>query len=164
MIFRTLFISLTIAVFSSVAAVSAPSPLLNKTIHLSYTGYAPVEGGNNFPRFWTITLYISSQGRVFKRASSIAGRQHGSKDIVGGNFHFSGNQLVSATRFGTGAVQITVGFRDNFQSCNVDIKAGTAEGAPFRWRSMSGKMRTATGPRVFSDQRCTIEAGNAFAN
>jgi hypothetical protein len=159
-----LFLVLLVAA-GPASASAAPVALLNKTIHISYNSYIPSTDGAHYPpRNVTITLYISSAGRVFSEKISRAGRYGKDKKFVGGNYKFVGSRLVADRHFGSGAAQISISFDNAFQRCDVKIIVGREKGKPLEWTSLNGVKRTASGPETTSNQTCSIESGNAFAH
>src|SRR5690349_747297 len=102
-------------------ASAAPAQLLNKTIRISYTSNVPAADGLNYPpRTNTLTIYVSSLGRVFMKRTSRAGGYGEGQETVGGNFSFVGSKLIGTRRFGNGAARIEISFDNAFQSCSVN--------------------------------------------
>lgn len=161
-------IAISAVVFTAVSVASAsaaPAALLNKTVHISYNLYiASTDGAHYPPRSNTLTLYISSAGRVFAKKVARAGRYGKERETVGGNYRFVGTKLIGTRHFGNGAGQILISFDRAFQSCSIEIAVGSEKGKRLEWTSLSGVKRTASGREVLSGQTCTIENGNAFAH
>lgn len=143
---------------------AAPAALHNKTIHISYGLYiASTDGAHYPPRNNTLTLYISSAGRVFAKKIARAGRYGKERETVGGNYRFVGSKLIGTRHFGNGAGQILISFDSAFQSCSIAIMVGAEKGKRLEWTSLNGVRRSASSREVLSGQTCTIENGNAFA-
>jgi len=158
----------------STASLAAPAGLLNKSIHISYGLYIPgrTAGGmvNRSGRTISVTLYISSAGRIFFKAIHRAG--HFGHDFAAApertarGFHFAGSTLVGAhaSPFGNIASQLKVSFDGSFQTCSADVMVGGAGGAPTSWIGLDGERYTATDHPNISDMSCSVQDGNAFAN
>jgi len=108
-------------------------------------------------------MYVSSAGRVFMKKTASAGRFSKGHETVGGNFQFVGSKLIGTRHFGSGAGQIIVSFDSSFQRCSVEVMVGAEKGKRLAWTSLDGIRRTASGRAVVSDQTCSVEDGNAFA-
>lgn len=159
---------------TSTASLAAPAGLLNKSIRISYGAYIPgrtADGRiNRSGRKVSVTLYISSAGRIFLKGLARAG--HFGRDVQAApdrtarGFHFAGVTLVGArvARFGNIAAQLKVSFDSSFQTCNADVIVGGAGGAPISWIGLDGERYTATGHPSISDVSCSVQDGNAFAN
>jgi len=159
---------------TSTASLAAPAGLLNKSIHISYGAYIPgrtADGRiNRSGRKVSLTLYVSSAGRIFFTGENRAG--HFGRDFKAApertarGFHFAGSTLVGAhaARFGNIAAQLKVSFDSSFQTCSANVIVGGTGGAPISWIGLDGERYTATGHPNISDVACSVQNGNAFAN
>jgi hypothetical protein len=169
---------LRIAVFAAAVclnlnpAFAAPAGLLNKTVNVSFGLFIPgrstVGSANPSGRKVSLTMYVSSAGRVFLKHVSRAGRfghdAEAGPERNGGKFRFAGSTLTGTFNFGNAAAQLTISFDGNFQSCNAGVIVGGENGAPITWVGLNGERYTATGHPTISAVTCSVESGNAFAN
>jgi hypothetical protein len=158
-------------------AVAAPPQLLNKTIQLNWSTQVVQRGPDgeiSRPRIdASRTVYVSSAGRLFDRASRENQKLRLKK---GGDFapdaktnragearglKFVGNNLVGNVAFAQGALQFTASFDPSFSSCTLNIVYGR-EGGGMRRRGLTGKMYTIESLTPTS-QTCSVRAGNPFA-
>ena len=151
--------------------VAAPAELLNKTITVSYAVTIPtrmddgrvVSGSRNASR----TIYISSAGRTFARASRSDGRRGETRDAApgeaGNTYRWQGSRLVGVMSFVSGAVQMIITFGPGGQSCDASIVIGRDGSNTLKRRGVDGSIREAAGPATVSGVSCSILAGNAFA-
>lgn len=168
------FAAAAILLCTSTASLAAPAGLLNKSIHISYGAFIPgrtADGRiNRSGRKVSVTLYISSAGRIFFKGINRAG--HFGRDFAAApertarGFHFAGSTLVGAhaSPFANIAAQLRISFDGSFQTCNADVIVGGTGGAPISWIGLDGERYTATGHPNISDVSCSVENGNAFAN
>lgn len=154
-------------------AVAAPDGLLNKTVHISWfqqtpgnevgTGASAGSAGRNV----TLTLYVSSAGRVFAKAAGQTKRFSGERSIgpEGTSFRAEGTRLVGTLKPATtnGATRVAVTFDGSFQSCTVQAILASEGGRPLEWQGLNGKRYIATGHPTVSNQSCSVSAGNGFA-
>src|SRR5436190_2147575 len=117
--------------------VAAPAQLLDKTIQLSWSTEVVQRGADGQivrPRIdANRTVYVSSAGRLFDRASRANERRRLKK---GGDYgpdasvnkasearglRFAGNNLVGTVAFAQGAMQFTVTFDPSFSSCSLSV-------------------------------------------
>lgn len=160
--------ALIVAWTAPVAA--APQQLLGKSVVVGMTTYLPAQADDGTPsaaRNITTTFYVSSQGRVFKRADHVgssAGRpsSRGELGPESRTAHFSGNRLVASARFGSGASQLIVAFDPSYRACTATVLVGRETGKPFTYIGFNGKRYTATGKIVVSNVSCAIREGNAL--
>ena len=151
--------------------VAAPAELLNKTVTVSYAITIParmddgrvVSGTRNAMR----TIYISSAGRTFARASRSDGRRGETREAApgeaGNNFRWQGSRLVGVMPLVSGAAQMIITFGPGGQSCEASIVIGRDGGNTLKWRAVDGSTREAASPATVSGVSCSIRAGNAFA-
>jgi hypothetical protein len=169
---RTAIVAAFVACGSYPALAAPPSALFNKTIRISYAIYRPNRGADGSsvttPRRTSMTIYISSVGRVFDKTIRRNGKfgrdSEYAPEQTSGSFQFSGSKMVGTARSGNAAKQMTVAFDSNFQSCTVEIRSGGENGSPMVWTGLNGIKYTATGPATYSAQACSIEAGNGLSN
>ena len=95
-------------------------------------------------------IYVSSNGRLFQRATRSSGQMSGTSDLGPGDkafsktgeaagMRFAGDRLVGNVAFATGAAQFTVSFGGGFSSCTVDVSLGR-EGGQMRRKGLDGRM------------------------
>lgn len=124
---------------------------------------------NRSTRKVSMTIYVSSTGRIFLKKVNRTGRF--GRDFAAAptrtarGFHFAGSTLVGVLRDRSGnmAAQWKVSFDSSFQSCSAEVIVGGAGGAPINWIALNGDRYTATGRPTISDMTCSVENGNAFA-
>lgn len=172
--FHRVTASAAILLCMGTASFAAPAGLLNKSIHISYGAYIPgrtADGRiNRSGRKVSMTIYVSSAGRIFMKGAARAG--HFGRDVQAApdrtarGFHFAGSTLIGAraARFGNIAVQLKVSFDGSFQTCTADVIVGGAGGAAISWIGLDGERYTATGHPSISDVSCSVQDGNAFAH
>jgi len=149
--------------------LAAPANVLNKTITVSLTTSAPwvtAEGQKGVgTRHTTHTIYVSSAGRVFAKRV----RQDGAASEVKGfapganTFRFVGDVLIGNATYVSGASEMIINFDPSGQSCTASVQYGRASGRAMSWKGVNGVTYTATGPWEASNVRCSVAAGNAFA-
>jgi hypothetical protein len=151
------------------AAHAAPEGMLNKTVSIAFTITIPARGADGStqanPRAITRTIYISSQGRVFVRASRRVGNNSATAERGPGEsgLRVSGNSLVGVFVFPSGASQLTVNFDASFSSCTAQIILGAEKGKPIVYKGINGVTYTQTGPAQVSGVSCSVRAGNPFS-
>lgn len=150
-------------------AYAAPQQLLEKTIFLDGTvtmiykkGDGPTASSKwNSRRI----IYVSSAGRVFSRVtrsndtqSFTDDRSPEAKASAEPQFTIRGNTIVSRDTKNGFRNSITITFDPTFTSCNVDPRVDVVgpskdrDGSKFQAQSYSAEMK------------CSVKAGNAFAN
>jgi hypothetical protein len=172
-----------VAVFWTSMACAAPQGLYGKSVTVSWTetrsqrepgqtAFRPV----SLP--FTYTVYVSSEGRPFKRLTSISStrRATGSLDRVGtgesrpdggtGAMQFVGNTIVaSAGSPGGFGRRIQISLDGGFASCSAQVISGKTPG-----KKVAAVRSVATGNMVEFESisagpaSCSVRAGNAFAN
>lgn len=157
----------------STPSFAAPAGLLNKSIHISYATFIPARTAdgrlNRGTRKVAMTVYVSSEGRIFLKKVNRTGRFGrdfaAAPERTARGFHFAGSTLVGAlgARSGNMAAQWKVSFDSSFQTCSAEVIVGGAGGAPINWIALNGERYTATGRPTISDVTCSVENGNAFA-
>lgn len=160
----------------TIPVAGAPSELLNRTITLTWvntgTGTRPTGQVVNFQVAHSRTIYVSSAGRLFVRATrSVMGRGNATtrtREVGPGeigtparDMHFSGNTLVGTQAFPSGAAQYVVTF-SGASSCSVSVVFGKSGSAPIRLRGPDDVMYEISDIRAASPS-CSIRDGNAFA-
>ena len=116
------------------------------------------------------TVYVSSVGRLFERASRSTpkGKKQtenapGAAQNAGGEatgLHFEGNQLVGNTAFAQGARRFVATFDSSFSSCTVAVTFGR-EGGGLKRKGVDGVMYTIDSMSA-SGESCSIREGNPF--
>ncbi len=166
----------------SVALAQAPPQLRGKSVTASWTEerLQRLSGETDFssrsiPQ--TLSVYISSEGRVFAKRTALAGggssrrpRGSGSRESVGdsgGNQegHVSGHTLIVTNRLTGGARMARIDFSQDFSSCTANVILGR-EGANTiaKGRSMvSGQALEIKSAKV-SGTNCSVQNGNVFGN
>ena len=158
-------------------ASAAPPQLLNKTIQLNWSTQVVQRGPDGQivrPRIdSTHTIYVSSAGRLFARASrenrKLGLKKSGdfgpdataNKSGEARGLRLTGNALVGNVAFAAGAVQITATFDSSFSSCSLNVVYGK-EGGRARRRGLDGVMYDIESLTTTS-QSCSLREGNPFA-
>lgn len=157
------------------AHAQAPRQLYNKTIQVSWSTSvnhtSPDGKTSNVSVAVYHTIYVSSAGRLFERASRSTRRgmkqsenAPGASRNAGGeatNVHFEGNRLVGNTAFAQGARNFTVTFDPSYSSCSVSVIFGR-EGGGLKRRGINGVMYTINSMTA-SGESCSIREGNPFS-
>lgn len=150
------------------AAFAAPANLLDKTITYSVTTTASwirADGQKGTSsRITTVTVYISSAGRIFARTvRQDANASEDKKKAPGeNNWHFVGDKLIGNSQHVSGAAQATISFDPAGKSCTANVLFGRDTGRPMVWNGADGNTYTGTGPWAASNIACSIASGNAF--
>ena len=169
---------LVAALFAAIAspALAAPQGLYGKTVTVTWTETRSQRqmGETTFKPVglpFTFQLYLSSEGRPFKRLTSVSssGRRSGTKEGVGSGANasvsYQGNNTVIATNSSGGLgrrVQVTLD--SGFSSCSAQVISGKSGGGVAAVKSV------ATGNMVEFESvsagaaSCSVQNGNAFAN
>ncbi len=156
------------------ALADAPRQLYNKTIQISWSvavsQTAPDGQKRNVSVAVNHTVYVSSAGRLFERASRATqkGRRQtenapGATQNAGGEatgLHFEGNRLVGITAFAQGARRFVATFDAGFSSCTVSVIFGREAGGLKR-KGVDGVMYTVDSMSA-SGESCSIREGNPF--
>jgi hypothetical protein len=156
-------------------AFAAPSQLYNKTIHMSWSNLVSETGPSGEKKSVTVainhTVYVSSTGRLFERASRSAGRMQKGSDMAPGdalnkggeatNVHFEGNRLVGLLAFAQGGRRYVASFDPGFASCTLAVTIGREAGGMKR-KGINGVMYTLDSVTP-SGESCSISEGNSFA-
>ena len=167
-----------LAVPLSPALGAAPQQLYNKTVQLNWTAQITEHGADGktiTPQLSASrTIYISSAGRLFVRASRTNTKSGQSKinDLAPGatttsdgearGMRFEGNKLIAVVAFLQGAGRLVAAFDGSYSSCSVDITYGREAGG-MRRQGVNGVMYTVDSISV-SGQSCSIRDGNPFAS
>ena len=154
----------------------APPQARNKSVLLSWTqsGMQRSDSGQekSVSIAQTRTIYISSEGRVFAKATRST-RSHSkagslapgeSRGYGGGatGITFEGNQLVGTQVHLSGAAQFRVTFDGGFSTCTLKLTYGRAGGA-MRTKGLDGQNYTMLSQSA-SGETCSVQSGNVFAN
>ena len=117
------------------------------------------------------TVYVSTSGRLFERASRAGkkGRKQtdnepGAASNRGGEatgLRFQGRTLVGSTAFAQGARRWVVSFDPGFSSCTVTVTFGR-DGGGLKRRGIDGVMY-AIESMTASGESCSIREGNPFS-
>lgn len=168
---RLIGIALLLVFAAPSMTFATPANLIDKTVSVSMTTSAPwisSDGKTGFgSRNTTITIYISSAGRVFSRTVRNDGKAgvSATKERAPGEsaWRVAGDKLVGNGSHVSGATQTTVSFDPSGQSCTATVLFGRDAGRALQWKGVDGITYTATGPWVASNLRCSVASGNAFA-
>ncbi|MCX7307796.1 MAG: hypothetical protein NTZ72_07545 [Afipia sp.] len=172
----TLLISLALI---TAAHAAPPKQLYGKSITVSWTETRSQRDSQAGPTFkqvgipFTNVYYISTEGRLFKRASARSPGGAGSVDRVGTsggsesgdsrNVSFSGNRIVASNSFQGAARQTQITFDPSFSSCTAQVITGMPPGR----KSVTVRSIT-TGNTVEFESvsagpaSCSIASGNPF--
>ncbi len=160
------------------AHAAAPQQLYNKTIQINWTAQITEHGADGktmTPQLSASrTIYVSSAGRLFVRASrtNVRSGQSQGNDLAPGatrtnagearGMRFEGNKLIAVVAFPQGAGQMVATFDASYASCNVDVVYGREAGG-MRRQGVNGVMYTIDSISV-SGQSCSIREGNPFTS
>jgi len=118
------------------------------------------------------TVYVSSAGRLFERASRAAKKGSKQSEIAPGGtqnasgeahgLRFEGNKLVGHTAFEQGARRFEASFDGSFSSCTVAVLFGR-ETSGMKRRGVDGVMYTIDSIKA-SGESCSIRDGNALGS
>jgi hypothetical protein len=162
----------------SAGLAAAPQQLYNKAIQINWTAQVTehdADGKTVTPQLGASrTIYVSSAGRLFVRASRTnakSGQSRGS-DLAPGatqnsagearGLRFEGNKLIGAVAFAQGAGRMIATFDPSYSSCTVDLTYGREAGG-MRRQGVNGVMYTIDSISV-TGQSCSIREGNPFAS
>ncbi|MEZ5819339.1 MAG: hypothetical protein R3D82_00880 [Xanthobacteraceae bacterium] len=174
-LFKSLLIGATGVVLAFPAYAQAPRALYNKTVQVSWSVAVSKTGpdGSKKNTSSTVyhTVYVSSTGRLFERASRANRKRKrqtdnapGATQNAGGEatgLRFEGNRLVGNTAFAEGARRWVVSFDPGFSSCTVAVTFGR-EAGKLKRKGIDGVMYTIDSI-VPSAERCSIREGNPFS-
>jgi hypothetical protein len=173
--FSLAVLSICLSPVAALAGDDAPAQLRNKTITVGWTVQRTVmtpRGEKQSPRFnQQRVIYVSSAGNVFIKSAvegpggtKEAEMAPGDKTPKGGAraVQFVDGKLVAMAQRGIGAGRMVVSFDTSYSSCSVDLTFGRPAGEKMMFRNPRGVMVELL--RVtYSDRRCSIQEGNAFA-
>jgi hypothetical protein len=78
------------------------------------------------------------------------------------DLHFEGRAFIATRLMGeNSAIRITIEFDQNFVSCTRKVIRGSNDGKPVRRTDWGGNIQRLISIQV-TDNRCTIQDGNAF--
>lgn len=172
---KACLIASVVAVQTVPAFADAPRQLYNKTIQISWSVSVAQTAPDGQKRNVSVavyhTVYVSSAGRLFERASRATRKgmrqtenAPGATQNAGGEatgVHFEGNRLVGNTAFARGARRFVATFDPSFSSCTVSVMFGR-EGGHLQRKGVDGVMYTIDSITA-SGESCSIREGNAFA-
>jgi hypothetical protein len=155
---------------------AAPRQLYNKTIQINWTTGVAQTGPDGQTRNVSVavsrTVYVSTAGRIFERASRSTRRGSktsenapGTTRNAGGEataLHFEGNRLVGNLAFAQGGRRFVATFDPGFSSCTVAVQYGREAGGIKR-KGVDGVMYTIHSMTT-SGESCSIREGNPFGN
>jgi hypothetical protein len=117
-----------------------------------------------------IKLYISEQGRVFRRFERQAGRS-GAKTLsqVSGasdnylHWRFEGGALTADQQFVKGARRVSINFGEGFRNCSIKVLHGKQVGAQtIHYRDYNTDAEYEILTIAVTSTSCSIQAGNIF--
>lgn len=156
------------------ALAQAPRQLYNKTIQINWNVAVSQTGPDGQRKNVSVavghTVYVSSAGRLFERASR--SNRKGAKGTdnapgaavnAGGEatgLRFEGSRLVGNVAFAQGARRFVATFDPGFSSCTVAVTFGREAGG-FRRKGVDGVMYTIDS-MIPSGESCSVREGNPF--
>lgn len=170
-------------------AATAPAALRGKSVALSWTEgrtQRPVgtEAWQTINNSITLTVYISTEGRVFtrqQRTSSgdlsmrrgTAGRERSNtrerapgdaprSDLRAANSSFQGNTMTLSAQYESGARQVHISFDGGLSSCTARVMQGREGGKNQVLTSQITGARTEVQSVQVSTPSCSVRAGNPF--
>jgi hypothetical protein len=173
--------SATVLLSSATVTIAAPSPLVGKSIEISFSESRMLKdpaAGTVQPASLAITIkiYVSTKGRIFDNYSSqtssgpASGSQGGGTASTGPgavfaarDWRFSGNSLVGQHLFERGARRMTITFDPGFTSCTLSVVNGKAKGSDTIMiiSSTTGKRLEVVSSTIGATS-CAIRDGNVF--
>jgi len=165
-----------------VAAHAAPSQLYGKSVTVKWSETRNQRAVGQEPAFhpvslpFTMTVYISSEGHIFRRISAITpnGRQSGAKDRVGasgssanGSFavQFQGNAMVASGSNGGFGLHVQATFDSGFSSCTAQVIGAKQSGSKsVMLRSIASGATIEVESVSAGSAGCAVGQGNPFAN
>jgi hypothetical protein len=161
------------------SAQNAPPQLHGKSIVLGWTETRMQRragsGGEYQSRAITqsLSVYVSSQGRLFSRRTAATPKGGGKREGVGEtgqsatgglrNSRFQGGNLVVSTELAGGARLVTVSFGDGFSSCTASVTIARETGRQtMQVRSFADGGMIEVQSVTASAPSCAIRAGNVF--
>jgi hypothetical protein len=161
-------------------AQNAPPQLHGKSIVLGWTETRMQRragsGGEYQSRAiaQSLSVYVSSQGRLFSRRTAATAKGGGGKregvgetgqSATGGlrNSRFQGGNLVVSTELAAGARLVTVSFGDGFSSCTASVTIAREAGRQtMQVKSFADGGMIEVQSVSASAPSCAIRAGNVF--
>jgi hypothetical protein len=164
------------------AAAAAPSQLYGKSVTVNWSETRSQRAVGQEPAFhpvsipFTLTVYVSSEGHIFRRLSSITpnGRQSGAKDRVGESSsganssfaaQFRGNAMVASGSNGGFGLHVEVTFDSSFGGCTAQVIAAKQSGSrTVMLRSIASGATIEVESASAGSASCSVAQGNPFAN
>jgi hypothetical protein len=164
------------------AAAAAPTQLYGRSVAVSWTETRSQRAVGQEPAFhpvsipFTMTVYVSSEGHIFRRLSSTTpnGRQSGAKDRVGtsgssgnGSFvvQFQGNAMVAGGSNGGFGLHVQATFDSSFGSCTAQVIGAKQSGSKtVMLRSIASGATIEVESVSTGAATCAVAQGNPFAN
>ena len=169
----------TLFVLSVSVAQAAPAGLYGKTVKVEWTETrSQREAGETAfgPKSFTFTytVYVSTQGQLFRRIFTISStrKKSGTRDTVGtsgktdagiSQVSFQGSTLVSASSSGGIGRRIRVSFDASFSSCTAEVVTGKTGNGPASMRAISSGKVVEIESVSAGSASCSVQTGNAFA-
>ena len=159
------------------AFADAPRQLYDKTIQVDWSTRVVEQAPDGRTQAPIIdasqTIYVSSAGRLFQRASRSNAKsglskkgdyEPGATRNQGGEaigLRFEANKLIGNTAFAQGAVRFVASFDGSYTSCSVEVTYGRESGRVKR-RGLDGVIYQIESQTV-TRQSCSVREGNPFA-
>jgi hypothetical protein len=141
---RTLAVSAALAIPTAIHAAEAPKALYGKSVSLNWVEERQQSSEAEPQPRWrrvplTLTIYVSTAGRIFSRVSASSATRSGKAEAIGLNAktktggvrvaQFDGRSLAYTSEFIGGARNISVDFDDSYRTCTVSVILGKSAGA-----------------------------------
>lgn len=168
---KAIVLAVLLSPLAAIPAAAAPAQLYNKSVVIAWS--ESIQEKNEAGQMLNTslsrerTVYVSSAGRVFVRATQSSRYAEKKNEMApgagGGTLAFQGNSLVGTAVFAGFARRITVTFDAGFSSCSASVVYGKA-GGPQTWKSIDGKQTMTVQSFSASSANCSIREGNLVAN
>lgn len=170
----TIAIAVALLMATHDAALAAPDQLRGKAIVVSWNEQRlernpETKQERNVSTPFTLTVYVSTAGRVFNRLG--AGRARSSDQASGSNdqtrfseraVNFAGTRMTMSNTFRSGgARQISATFDSGFSSCSGSVIIGRSGSGPIRQRLLDGGFVDVLSASV-GPVSCSISTSNPF--
>jgi len=173
---------LIVAAIGSSTAQAAPTELYGKSVVVNWSESRSQRAVGMEPAFhpvslpFTLTVYVSSQGNIFRRVFSVSsnGRASGSQDRTGAaktganggySVQFSGKTMVVSGANGGFANRITATFDSGLTSCTAQVISAKQSGAKtVMLRSIASGANIEVESVSAGAATCSITQGNALAD
>jgi hypothetical protein len=175
---RSAAVAVVLLIATTAHAADAPKALYGKSILLSWVEERQQSSEAEPQPRWlrvplTLTIYVSTAGRIFTRVSASSPRRTGKAEAMGADAktksggvrvaRFNGRSLSVTSELIGGARNVTVDFDDAYRACSVSVILGKSAGA-----SKLTMPNLALGGVVevhasrISGNSCAVQDGNAL--